>query len=74
MIGRSGDSVPAKHEEHGRENAQRRPEKIEPQWLPHVYQHEWNENRERDVMKVFEMTRSPAVRKNVEFIRLVFPF
>src|SRR5450759_5268276 len=26
-----------------------------------------------NVMKVFEMTRSPAVRRNVEFIRLVFP-
>ncbi len=27
-----------------------------------------------NVMKVFEMTGSPAVRKNVEFIRLGFLF
>src|SRR5450759_729253 len=129
MIGRSGDSVRAKHKENGREDAQRGPEKIEPDWLPHVQHHEWKKivsvmtscrilswaseysdepirfvgtmnmysknaipqlrmaamyhflslrffrcAYQANVMKVFEMIRSPAVRRNVEFIRLVFPF
>ena len=60
----------AKHEVDGSEYAQRRPEKIESQWLPHVQHHEWNEDRERDdflqdlQLKTAEVDVTPAIRRH----------